>query len=98
MQSFKGVLLQTLGSPLSELGYQYEERLRNGNHLYGFQKSLGGGVYATIVFQRQHAGERAYGYGFTIELGRGMTNDYRTWKLYEGSFPWLEDPTSQNPW
>ena len=85
MQSFKGVLRQTVGSRLSELGYEYEEQLGAGNHLYGFQKSLGDDVYATIVFQRQHYGERARGYGFTIELARGMTDDFRTWKSYEGS-------------
>jgi hypothetical protein len=85
MQSFKNVLRQTLGSRLSELGYEYEERLRDRNLRYGFQKSLGGGVHATIVFQRQIYEERARGYGFTVELERGMTDDFRTWKSYEGS-------------
>jgi hypothetical protein len=85
MTSFKEILLRTVGPRLSDLGYKYEERLRDRNLRYGFQKPLGEGVYATIVFQRQLYEERARSYGFTVELTRGVTTDFRRWSLYDGS-------------
>jgi hypothetical protein len=46
--------LQRLAAPrLSECGYEYDDRLRAGDELFGFRKPLGGDLHAIVQFQRR---------------------------------------------
>jgi hypothetical protein len=46
--------LQRLTAPrLSACGYEYDDRLRAGDDLFGFRKPLGGDLHAIVQFQRR---------------------------------------------
>lgn len=56
--------LQRLAAPrLSACGYEYDDRLRDGDELLGFRKPLGADLHAIVQFQRRGA-------EFTINLLR----------------------------
>ena len=60
---FEATLHRLAAPRLSECGYEYDDRLRDGDELLGFRKPLGADLHAIVQFQRR-GGE------FTINLLR----------------------------
>jgi hypothetical protein len=70
MGSFRQALLERVAPRLRELGYEWDEALRDRNLMYGFSKDLGGHIAAQVIFQRHQHEERASGQSFAVNLRR----------------------------
>ncbi len=81
---FEEALLHMVAPRLKACGYEFDERLREGDELYGFRKSLGGDVHAIVQFQRHRAATHD---SFTINLLRVKTEAIqpRVYGGYAGS-------------
>jgi len=69
---FEESLLRVAAPRLKALGYDYDDRLRDGEELFGFRKSLGDDVHAIVQFQRHY---QATNDEFTINLIRAKTHE-----------------------
>ncbi|HZY42222.1 MAG TPA: hypothetical protein VFF59_09505 [Anaerolineae bacterium] len=66
--AFEEALQSTAAPRLSGCGYEYDDRLRDGDELFGFRKPLGDEVHAIVQVQRRGA-------EFTINLLRVSARD-----------------------
>ncbi len=80
MPDFEEALLRLAGPRLRRLGYDYEPRLRVGDELFGFHKSLGADIHAIIQFHRRHAGLQD---DFTISLISAKSEEIQP-RMYGG--------------
>lgn len=69
---FEESLLRVAAPRLKAPGYEYDDRLREGEELFGFRKPLGDDVHAIVQFQRHY---HAASGEFTINLIRAKTHE-----------------------
>ncbi len=77
---FEAVLLMHLAPRLLPLGYVYDARLRLGDELYGFRKTLGDDVHAVIQFRYRQDGAE---HDFTVDLFTARSQEIRP-RMYGG--------------
>jgi hypothetical protein len=77
---FEERLMQGAAPRLKAMGYEYDDRLREGEELFGFRKPLGDDVHAIVQFQRHYHATNAE---FTINLIRAKTHEIQP-RVYGG--------------